>query len=409
LKDSLESQYEVFRQASLNLDLTRGKPAAEQLDLSNELDGILQGFYLLQDGTDVRNYGGLLGIPEARQLAATFLEVNPNEVMVGGNSSLSLMYAYIDHMLPTWRAELVNDTDQIKFICPVPGYDRHFAICDHFDIEMLTVPLLADGPDMAQIETLVQQDPFIKGIWCVPKYSNPTGHTYSDAVVDQFARLSEKAGEHFTIFWDNAYTVHHLTDIHDSLKSLMTEARTQGNQDSVVILGSTSKVTFAGAGIAFLATSLTNLKGFEKHLSASVIGFDKVNQLRHVHFLKDAETIAAHMRKHREIIQPKFELTEKILDEHLSGKGIATWTRPRGGYFISLDTLPNLATEVIQQAAAIGVKLTPAGATFPSGQDPLDTNIRIAPTFPSLDALQRALEVFVVCLQLATVNQILSD
>jgi DNA-binding transcriptional MocR family regulator len=409
LQTSLEDQYETFRQASLNLDLTRGKPAAEQLDLSNELDGILQGFYLLQDGTDVRNYGGVLGVPEARQLAANFLEVDTNEVMVGGNSSLSLMYAYIDHMLPIWRAELVNNTDRIKFICPVPGYDRHFTICDHFDIEMLTVPFLTDGPDMAQIEALVQQDPLIKGIWCVPKYSNPTGHTYSNAVVDQFARLSEKAGEHFTIFWDNAYTVHHLTDTHDSLKSLMAEAHAQGNQDSVVILGSTSKVTFAGAGIAFLATSLTNLKRFEKHLSVSVIGFDKVNQLRHVRFLKDAATIEAHMRKHREIIQPKFELTEKVLDEHLSGKGIATWTRPKGGYFISLDTLPNLATEVIRQAAAIGVKLTPAGATFPSGQDPVDSNIRIAPTFPSLDALQRALEVLVVCLQLATVNQILSD
>jgi DNA-binding transcriptional MocR family regulator len=409
LQASLESQYETFRLANLNLDLTRGKPAAEQLDLSNELDGILQGFYLLQDGTDVRNYGGLLGIPEARQLAANFLEVDANEVMVGGNSSLTLMYSYIDHMLPTWRAGLVNDTDRIKFICPVPGYDRHFTICDHFDIDMLTVPFLADGPDMAQVEALVQQDPLIKGIWCVPKYSNPTGHTYSDAVVDQFARLSEKAGEHFTIFWDNAYAVHHLTDTHDSLKSLMSEARAQGNQDSVVILGSTSKVTFAGAGIAFLATSPANLKAFEKHMSVSVIGFDKVNQFRHVRFLKDAQTIEAHMRKHRDIIQPKFELTDKILNEHLSGKGIATWTRPRGGYFISLDTLPNLATEVIQQAAAIGVKLTPAGATFPGGLDPHDSNIRIAPTFPSLDALQRALEVFVVCLQLATVNQLLSD
>ncbi|MFT4819960.1 MAG: DNA-binding transcriptional MocR family regulator [Candidatus Azotimanducaceae bacterium] len=409
LQESLEAQYETFRQAKLNLDLTRGKPAAEQLDLSNELDGILQGFYLLQDGTDVRNYGGLLGIPEARQLAASFLEVDADEVMVGGNSSLTLMYAYIDHMLPTWLAELADDTDRIKFICPVPGYDRHFTICDHFDIEMLTVPLLADGPDMAQIEAMVEQDPLIKGIWCVPKYSNPTGHTYSDAVVEQFARLSEKAGEHFTIFWDNAYAVHHLTDTHDSLKNLMQEARAQGNQNSVVILGSTSKVTFAGAGIAFLATSLTNLKRFEKHMSVSVIGFDKVNQLRHVRFLKDAETIEAHMHKHREIIQPKFEMTEKVLDEHLGGKGIATWTRPRGGYFISLDTLPNLATEVIRQAAAIGVKLTPAGATFPGGQDPVDSNIRIAPTFPSLDALQRALEVFVVCLQLATVNQILSD
>ena len=410
LQISLSAQYEGFRQANLNLDLTRGKPAPAQLDLSNELDGILEGFYLLQDGTDVRNYGGILGIPEARQLAATFLEVDTDEVLVGGNSSLSLMYAYIDHMLPVWRQALVANPDaKIKFICPVPGYDRHFTICEHFGIEMLNVPLLDGGPDMGQVEALIQQDPLIKGIWCVPKYSNPTGHTYNDAVVDRMARLADIAGEHFTIFWDNAYAVHHLSDNPDVLKNLMAEAKRQGNERSVVMFGSTSKITFAGAGIAFLAAEPNNLKAFEKYLSASVIGFDKVNQLRHVRFLKDAEHIAAHMVKHRNIIQPKFDLTLRILSEHLKGKGIASWSEPRGGYFISLDTLPGLASEVIQHAAAIGVKLTPAGATFPYGLDPQNSNIRLAPTFPAMDSLQRALEVFVVCLQLATVNQFLSD
>ncbi len=410
LQTSLNEQYEAFRRANLNLDLTRGKPAPAQLDLSNALDGILEGFYLLQDGTDVRNYGGLLGIPEARQLAATFLEVDVNEVMVGGNSSLTLMFAYIDHMMPIWRQELANNpTAKIRFLCPVPGYDRHFTICEHFDIEMINIPMLEGGPDMDLVESLLRQDPLIKGIWCVPKYSNPTGHTYSDEVVDRFARLAEIAGEHFIILWDNAYTVHHLSDHPDVLKNLMEEAKRQGNARSVVVLGSTSKVTFAGAGIAFLATAPDKLKAFEKYLSASVIGFDKVNQLRHVRFLQDAEHIAAHMVKHRTIIQPKFDLTQKILTEHLAGKGIARWSQPQGGYFISLDTLPGLASEVIRQAAAIGVKLTPAGATFPYGIDPKDSNIRIAPTFPAMDSLQRALEVFVVCLQLATVNQLLSD
>ena len=410
LQASLRDQYESFKQANLNLDLTRGKPAAEQLDLSNALDGILEGFYLLQDGTDVRNYGGILGIPEARQLAAAFLEVDASEVLVGGNRSLTLMFNYIDHMLPTWRKDLSEGgTERLKFICPVPGYDRHFTICEHFGIEMLNVPLLDGGPDMDQVEALLRADPLIKGIWCVPKYSNPTGHTYSDAVVDRFAKLADIAGAHFTILWDNAYTVHHLEDTHEQLKNLMTTARQQHTQDSVVILGSTSKVTFAGAGVAFLATSPTNLKTFEKFLSASVIGYDKVNQLRHVRFLQDSQHIAAHMVKHRNIIKPKFDLTQQILTQHLAGKGIATWTQPRGGYFVSLDTLPGLATEVIRQAAAIGVKLTPAGATFPYGVDPSNSNIRIAPTFPALGSLQRALEVFVVCLQLVTVNHFLSD
>ncbi|MCB1645492.1 MAG: aminotransferase, partial [Pseudomonadales bacterium] len=292
--------------------------------------------------------------------------------------------------------------------CPVPGYDRHFTICEHFGIEMINIDMLATGPDMDQIESLVSADPMIKGIWCVPKYSNPTGHTYSDATVDRFAALPKLAGDNFVIMWDNAYTVHHLTDNHDQLKNLMTAARAVDTAGSVIALGSTSKVTFAGAGIAFLATTADNLKRFESFLSASMIGFDKVNQLRHVHFLKDAAGIAAHMEKHRAIIAPKFAATLDILDANLSGKGIASWTEPKGGYFISLDTLPGLASEVVRQAAEIGVKLTPAGATFPYGKDPENRNIRIAPTFPSMAALKQALEVFVVCVQLVSVNHYLN-
>ena len=390
--------FETYIDAGLKLDLTRGKPAAEQLDLSNDLDGILEGFYLLQDGTDVRNYGGILGIPEARQLGAEFMEAKSEQVMVGGNSSLNLMYQYVEHMMPHWRGE------PVKFLCPVPGYDRHFTICEHFDIEMITVPLNDDGPDMQQVKELVSKDAAIKGIWCVPKYSNPTGNTYSKEVVEQFAEIPKVAGDNFRVFWDNAYAVHDLVEQGDELPSLMTAAEKAGTTDSIVMLGSTSKVTFAGAGISFLATSTTQLAAFEKFLSDQMIGFDKVNQLRHVRFLKDIDGIKAHMAKHRDIIKPKFDLVLKKLEEHLAGKNMASWNSPRGGYFISLDTRPGLATTIISMAADAGVKLTPAGATFPYGKDPKNTNIRLAPTFPGLAELESAMDVFVTCVELASLN-----
>ena len=390
--------FETYIDAGLKLDLTRGKPAAEQLDLSNDLDGILEGFYLLQGGTDVRNYGGILGIPEARQLGAEFMGVKSEQVMVGGNSSLNLMYQYVEHMMAHWGGE------PVKFLCPVPGYDRHFTICEHFDIEMITVPLNDDGPDMQQVQELVSQDATIKGIWCVPKYSNPTGNTYSKEVVEQFAEIPKVAGDNFRVFWDNAYAVHDLVEQGDELPSLMTAAEKAGTTDSIVMLGSTSKVTFAGAGISFLATSTTQLAAFEKFLSDQMIGFDKVNQLRHVRFLKDIDGIKAHMAKHRDIIKPKFDLVLKKLEEHLAGKNMASWNSPRGGYFISLDTRPGLATTIISMAADAGVKLTPAGATFPYGKDPKNTNIRLAPTFPGLAELESAMDVFVTCVELASLN-----
>ena len=394
----LQDIFDSYVNAGLRLDLTRGKPAAEQLDLSNDLDGILKGFYLLQGGTDVRNYGGILGIPEARQLGAEFIGAKPEQVMVGGNSSLNLMYQYVQHMMADWGSK------PIKFLCPVPGYDRHFTICEHFDIEMITVPLNDDGPDMQQVQELLSKDAAIKGIWCVPKYSNPTGNTYSKEVVEQFAETPKVAGDHFRVFWDNAYAVHDLVNQGDELPSLMTAADKAGTTDSIVTLGSTSKVTFAGAGISFMATSTSQLAAFEKFLSNQMIGFDKVNQLRHVRFLKDNDGIKAHMAKHRAIIKPKFDLVLNKLEKHLAGKNMASWNSPRGGYFISLDTRPGLAATIISMAADAGVKLTPAGATFPYGKDPENKNIRLAPTFPELAELESAMDVFVTCVELASLN-----
>lgn len=398
----LQAEYDRYLDAELKLDLTRGKPSTEQLDLSNEMDGILGGFYMLQDGTDVRNYGGILGIPEARKLGSEILDCRAEQTLVGGNSSLNLMYSFINHKMASWG----NDA---KFICLVPGYDRHFAICEHFDIEMIAVPLLEDGPDMSAIEDLVTSDPDIKGIWCVPKYSNPTGHTYSTDTVKAFAALPKKAGSDFCVFWDNAYAVHDLDEQGDALHSLMAEAEAVGTENSVVMLASTSKVTFAGAGISFLATGEQSLAEFQKFLSSQVIGFDKVNQLRHVRFLEDMENLKSHMAKHRELIKPKFDMVLKKLDAALGGKDIASWTNPRGGYFVSLDTKAGLASNIVGMAAKAGVKLTPAGATFPYGKDPEDRNIRIAPTFPGINELEQAMDVFVTCVELATLNAELDE
>ncbi|MFN3238623.1 MAG: aminotransferase class I/II-fold pyridoxal phosphate-dependent enzyme [Pseudomonadales bacterium] len=403
LNTELEQTYESLRQRNLKLDLTRGKPAAQQLDLSNALDGILEGYYLLQDGTDVRNYGGLEGIPEARELGGVMLDCPAANILVGGNSSLSLMHSMVGYMMDTaWYNE-----ESIKFICPVPGYDRHFTICDHFNIEMIPVPLNDDGPDMVQVEELVSADPTIKGIWCVPKYSNPTGITYSDAVVTRIAKLGKIAGDNFMVMWDNAYAVHHLKDEHSELANIFAQAAELGTQDNIAMFASTSKVTFAGAGISFLALSANNLKGFLAALGTQTIGNDKVNQLRHVRFLQDADGIAAHMEKHRALIEPKFNAVLDALNEQLGGLGIATWTEPRGGYFISLNSMPGLASEIVRLAGEIGVKLTPAGATFPHGQDPQDENIRVAPTFPTTEELETAVNVFITCIKLASVRQLL--
>ncbi len=410
---TLAREYADIQAAGLNLDLTRGKPSADQLSLSNALDGILAGDYKDADGTDVRNYGGLDGIKSAKALFAQMMDVGSDEILVGGASSLTLMYQAQEfamyYGLPgaaPWHAEVVNTDKKIKFLAPVPGYDRHFGVSTHIGIELVPVAMNDDGPDMDQVEALVKADPLIKGIWCVPRFSNPSGIVYSDAVVERFARLGKIAGKGFRIFWDNAYAVHTLNDDAPQLANLMTLCKQHGTEDSVYIFGSTSKITFAGAGVAFMAASPANLKEFQKHLGQGQIGPDKVNQLRHVKFLKDVDGIHALMRKHAELLKPRFDAVLGRLD---ALKGIGEWTVPQGGYFISFDTLPGLAKTVVKLAGEAGVKFTPAGATFPYGNDPQDRNIRFAPSFPTVAEIEKGTDVFVTCVKLATVRQALAQ
>ncbi|MBN7795719.1 aminotransferase class I/II-fold pyridoxal phosphate-dependent enzyme [Parahaliea mediterranea] len=409
--NDLYEQYEQLAERKLGLDLTRGKPGAEQVALSNALDGILGGDYRAADGTDVRNYGGLDGLAEARELFGALLGVAPEETLVGGNSSLTLMYQVIDFaMNEGLRGE---DTawalnDQVKFLCPVPGYDRHFSICEYMHIEMLPVPMLDSGPDMDRVEELVRNDPDIKGIWCVPRFSNPSGCVYSDDTVERLAKLPQLAGEHFIVMWDNAYAVHSLYDDAPALASIADYCRAHDTLDHVFQFGSTSKVTFAGGGVAFVGSSERNLSTLKAHLAFQTIGPDKVNQLRHVRFLPDRAAIEAHMARHAALIRPRFEAVLDTLERELAGTGMGHWTAPRGGYFISFDTRPGLAREVVDLAGNIGVKLTPAGATHPYGRDEADTNIRLAPTFPSSEEVQASIDAFVVCVKLATVKQALA-
>ncbi|MCB1687719.1 MAG: aminotransferase class I/II-fold pyridoxal phosphate-dependent enzyme [Halioglobus sp.] len=406
-RDSLQQQYNTLKGLNLALDLTRGKPCTEQADLSNALDGILQGNYFSADGTDTRNYGGLDGLPEARALFAQVLGTTPAQTLVGGNSSLTLMYSVIEFALTEGLAGAASawgNNDTVKFLCPAPGYDRHFAICEHLGIEMITVPMLDTGPDMDQVEALVKQDDAIKGLWCVPRFSNPTGCVYSDETVERIARLGLIAGNQFLVMWDNAYAVHTLYDDAQQLASISDLCEKHGTMDSVIQFGSTSKITFAGAGVSFLATSERNLAALKAHLAFQTIGPDKVNQLRHVRFLADANTLAAHMAAHAALIRPRFECVLDALNKALAGRGMGEWTAPRGGYFVSFNALPGQARKIVELAGAIGVKLTPAGATFPYGEDPEDSNIRLSPTYPSLKDVKAAIESFVVCVQLAAIE-----
>ncbi len=405
---ALEMQYEQLKQLNLALDLTRGKPSTEQLALSDALDGILENDYRAADGTDTRNYGGIDGLPEAKALFASVLGLTAEETLVAGNSSLALMYQVVEFALTEGLRgpeSAWGNSDTVKFICPVPGYDRHFAICEHLGIEMINVPMRDTGPDMDAVETLVKQDESIVGIWCVPRFSNPTGCVYSDTTVERLARLPAMASEHFIVMWDNAYAVHALHDDAAALAPIGNYCRAHGTLDNVFQFGSTSKVTFPGAGVAFLGSSGRNLDALREHLSFQTIGPDKVNQLRHVRFLQDGDTIAAHMAKHADIIRLRFDRVLETLQRELGGKRVGSWTTPGGGYFISFDTLPGLAREVVQLAADIGVKLTPAGATFPYGKDPQDCNIRLSPTFPAERAVKDAVAAFVVCVLLATLRK----
>jgi len=407
LRESLFKRYEEFKNQKLSYDMSRGKPCKEQLDLSLDMLNITD--YKSSSGTDCRNYGVLDGIPEAKKLFSELIEANADEVIVGGNSALNMIYDTISRAMSF--GVLGSETPwgklpKVKFLCPSPGYDRHFAICELFGIEMLVVDMKNDGPDMDAVEKLVNEDEAIKGIFCVPKYSNPGGITYSDEIVDRLAHMKTKAKD-FRIFWDNAYTVHHLFGEGDRLKNILEECKAAGNENRVFMYTSTSKVTFSGAGIALMAASKANISFIKKQMSVQMIGPDKLNQLRHVKFLKDMENIKEHMKKHAEIIRPKFLAVLDILEAELGGKEIAWWSKPNGGYFISFDTLDGCAKKVVSMMGEAGIVMTTAGATFPYGKDPRDRNIRIAPTLPALDEIKKAMEVFCICVQIASINKIL--
>lgn len=408
----LANEYNAYCEQTINLDLTRGKPSADQLNLSDSIDGLLKGNYLAEDGTDTRNYGGLEGISEARQLGADILGLNLDEVLAQGNSSLTLMFHTMfiarDFGLgngpdSAWK----NSTGTIKFICPVPGYDRHYTVCEQLGIEMLTVAMTENGPDMDAVEALVKADPNIKGMWCVPKYSNPTGTIYSDETVERIAKLATIAGENFCVFWDNAYAVHDLNDV-KPLANIMDYCRTHGTENSVVQFASTSKITHAGSGVAFIGSSKSNLAAYKKVLGVMSIGPDKTNQLRHMRLLPNYDALLDHMQRHAALLKPRFECVLKHLSEAFSENDLGEWESAEGGYFISFNTRPNLAKTVVELAANAGVKLTPAGATFPYGNDLQDSNIRIAPSVPSLEDVDQAMKIFVTCVKLASVRQALN-
>ncbi len=402
----LSAQYQRICEHELSLDITRGKPSAEQLHLSDGLDGILNGDYRAADGTDTRNYGGLEGLICARELGADILQVPTEEVIAGGNSSLTLMYhAVLTGYLfgfagnKPWR-----ELGAPKFLCPVPGYDRHFSICEQLGIGMVNVPMTETGPDMDAVEELIKKDRDIIGIWCVPKFSNPTGVTYSKETVDRLAQLGQIANPGFRIFLDNAYSIHDL-EHQVNLPGIRAATLENDTADSVLQFASTSKVTHAGAGVAFVSASPANLASLKKQMQAMTIGPDKVNQLRHSRFFAEFTLLKEHMQKHAQILKPKFECVLKQLESAFGDSDLGEWEKPKGGYFVSFNTRPGCATAVVQLAADAGVKLTPAGATFPYGKDPEDRNIRIAPSFPPLEELDTAMSVFVLCVKLASVRK----
>lgn len=411
-KKDVTAQYNAFQSKGLKLDMSRGKPGTDQLDLSMPMLDILNSSSDLKalDGTDCRNYGVLDGLTEAKVLFAEILGVSVKEIIVGGNSSLNLMYDTVSRAMlfgvlgssRPWGKE-----EKIKFLAPSPGYDRHFGLTESFGIEMITIPMGNDGPDMDLVEKLVAEDESIKGIWCVPMYSNPEGITYSDSVVRRFANLSPKAAD-FRIFWDNAYCVHHLTETPDELLNILEECKKVGKENMVYIFGSTSKITFSGAGVAMMAASEANIAQIKPIMTMQTIGSDKINQLRHVRYFKNLDGIKSHMIKHRDIIAPKFSKVLEILERELSELGIASWKKPNGGYFISVDTKDGCAKRVVSLCKDAGVVLTGAGATFPHGIDPRNRNIRIAPTYPPVSELETAMELFCICVKLASVEKILS-
>lgn len=409
----LNSRYESYKASTVRLDMTRGKPGADQLELSEKMLGIIQKNEdcFDENGFDCRNYGLLDGIPEAKKLFAEVLGVQPEQLILGGNSSLNMMYDTVARAFCFGNLQSERPWGQeprIKFLCPAPGYDRHFAICEQFGIEMITVPMLEDGPDMDVVERLVSTDEAVKGIWCVPKYSNPTGTVYSDEVVRRFAALNPKAKD-FRIFWDNAYLVHDLYDEQPQILNILEECAKTGRPDMVYMFSSTSKITYPGSGVAMLASSVDNIAHIKEKMFVQTIGPDKLNQLRHVRMFQNKESLMLQMKKHADILRPKFQTVLRILERDLGGRGIANWSNPLGGYFISVDVLPGCAKRICALCSDAGVALTAAGATFPYGRDPLDSNIRLAPSYPPIGELEEAMERFTVCVRIAAVEKLLKE
>ena len=403
-----QAEYEKLQARGLELNLTRGKPSSEQLDLSNPLLTILDAADVrAADGTDCRNYGGLLGLPELRAIFAGPLQVPADQLIACGNASLAVMHDVLAQAmlsaLPGATRRWADEAD-VRFLCPVPGYDRHFALCDRFGITMVPVPLTGQGPDMDVVEELVASDPRIKGIWCVPKYSNPTGEIYSDETVRRLAAMPTAAPD-FRLFWDNAYAVHHLTEERLEITPVLPACAEAGHPDRAFVFGSTSKITLAGSGVAFVGSSPANVAWLSKLMAKQTIGPDKINQLRHVRLFGDSDGVLAHMEKHRALLAPRFAAVYEVLERELGPLGIAEWTKPKGGYFISMDVPDGCAAEVVRLAREAGIALTPAGAAFPGGNDPRDRHIRLAPTYPSIDDVRLAMHGVATCVKLAVAKR----
>lgn len=407
IRDELYNEYNSLKKSNLNLDMSRGKPCKKQLDLSNKMLDCVSSdseFFLENFKIDVRNYGGFEGLPELRHLFSKIMDVPFESVFIGGNSSLSLMYDCISCFFESTKT---RDIGKTKFLCPCPGYDRHFAICEYFDIEMIPIEMTKTGPDMDSIESIVSNDETVCGIWCVPKYSNPTGVTYSDELVSRLAALKTKC-ENFKIFWDMAYAVHDLDDNNpDKLLSLYDESKKFGTQERLIYFCSTSKITFAGSGVSALAAFGKTLAEIKKMYSKKIISFDKINQLRHAIFLKDFDNLKEHMKKHRQILKPKFDLVTTTLEKSFNKNSIATWSNPHGGYFVNVETFGS-AKRVVDLCEKIGLKITPAGATFPYGNDKNDSNIRIAPSFPEIKELEHAMKIFTLCVKITAIEKLIA-
>ena len=409
-KERLEQQFNEYKAKGLKLDMSRGKPSPDQLDLSMEIMDHYGNEYVSENGIDCRNYGLLDGIPEAKAIFSEMLEVSSEQIIIGGNSSLQLMYDFVIRALQLGVLGSEKPWckyDKVKFLCPVPGYDRHFAICESLGIEMINIDYKSDGPDMDEVERLVSSDESIKGIWCVPMYSNPTGISYSDEVVRRFAML-KPAAKDFRILWDNAYCVHHLSE-HDKIINIIEECEKAGNPDMVVEFASTSKISFPGSGVAVIAASRANIDFIKSQLTFQTIGYDKLNQLHHVQYFRDINGIMEHMKRHAAIVKPKFDAVLSALDREIAPLGIGEWNSPRGGYFISFDSLDGCAKRIVGLAKDACVVMTGAGATYPYCRDPRDSNIRIAPTYPTVDELNLAMEIFCICVKLASVEKLLGE